>query len=50
MVTAITSLSTQTVDERWTQIEKFLDFKNLREADQNFEENNFVCQNLESSH
>jgi site-specific recombinase XerD len=30
MVTATTPLATQTVDERWTQIEEFLDFKNLR--------------------
>jgi site-specific recombinase XerD len=30
MVTATTSPSPQTVDERWIQIEEFLDFKNLR--------------------
>ena len=30
MVTATTPPATQTVDERWKQIEEFLDFKNLR--------------------
>jgi len=30
MTTAITPQTTQTADERWTQIEEFLNFKNLR--------------------